>query len=181
MRTLLLSAVLYLLGVAAVLYIRPLLMFHRDGTWKEFGVENPEQNTIFPFWMFCIVWALGAFGLVSLGEYLFGDDEAPVVAGAVAAAAAARPEPIPLQPLPPRTRHRRRDAGISTSIQTPTGVMQPGYYMLDPVGSGVPGVPRYVYIGPEGPGVPASGAPSIAPVSAAPPIPPEGDFSSDEE
>lgn len=153
MRTLLLSAVLYLTGVAAVLYFKPALMFHPDGSWKEFGLEGLER-TMFPFWLFCITWAVAAFGITVVLESIFGGEAgaAAAAAGTAVAATTVPQEPItPLQPLPPRTRHRRRRL-----IQTPSGVMQPGYYMLDPAGSGVPGVPRYIYLGPESPGAPPS-------------------------
>lgn len=63
MRVLLYSAVLYLTGVALVLYFRPSLMFKDDRTWKEFGSQG-EDTTYFPFWLFCIVWAVTAYGIM---------------------------------------------------------------------------------------------------------------------
>ena len=52
--------ILYLVGISVALYLRPALMFNKDGTWKEFGVGNIEA-TVFPFWLFCIVWAVVAY------------------------------------------------------------------------------------------------------------------------
>jgi hypothetical protein len=56
MRVLLLSTVLYLAGVAAILFLRPRLMFRDDGTWKEFSLHDID-GTVVPFWLFCIIWA----------------------------------------------------------------------------------------------------------------------------
>ena len=60
MQALLFSTLVYLIGVAAVLYFRPAAMFRPDGSWKEFGLGAAE-STAFPFWLFCIAWALGSY------------------------------------------------------------------------------------------------------------------------
>jgi hypothetical protein len=64
MRVLLYSALLYLVGVVAVLFLKPAIMFNEDGTWKEFGIDNSKKTTWFPVWLFCIVWALVSFAIV---------------------------------------------------------------------------------------------------------------------
>ncbi len=61
MRVLLVSTILYLLGVAAILFLRPAPMFHEDGRWKEFGLHGDSGTTLFPVWLFCIVWALTSY------------------------------------------------------------------------------------------------------------------------
>lgn len=61
MRVLLLSTVLYLAGIAVLLYIRPPLIFHADGRWKEFGLGGGEDVTVFPLWMFCTLWAFVSY------------------------------------------------------------------------------------------------------------------------
>ncbi len=61
MRVLLLSTVLYLAGIAVLLYVRPPLIFHADGRWKEFGLGGGEDVTVFPLWMFCILWAFVSY------------------------------------------------------------------------------------------------------------------------
>lgn len=64
MRTLILALSLYTVGVASVLYVRPSAMFHADGRWREFGVDGGATGrTPTPFYMFALVWALGAYGL----------------------------------------------------------------------------------------------------------------------
>jgi hypothetical protein len=70
MRVLLFSAILYLIGVVVVLYIRPTYMFREDGSWKEFSIDASKDTTPFPFWAFCILWALVSFAITRffLGE-----------------------------------------------------------------------------------------------------------------
>jgi hypothetical protein len=63
MRVLLLGSIVYLLGVIVILLLKPKLMFTDDGAWKEFGLTTNTKYTWFPFWLFCILWALTAFAL----------------------------------------------------------------------------------------------------------------------
>ena len=59
------SGALYLVGVAVALVIKPSFMFAPDGTWKEFGIGQDEKRyTVFPFWLFCLVWAVLAYVIV---------------------------------------------------------------------------------------------------------------------
>lgn len=130
MRLLIFSGVLYLVGVATILMLRPELMFTPDGIWKEFGIgRNPDTHTWMPFWLFCILWALVSYILVVLladWGFLPGlwvshvEVEAP--ASRVKAANAVNKGP------------------------------KPGYYMLNTEGTGVEGVPKYIYLGPAAPG-----------------------------
>ena len=69
MRVLLLSCFLYLVGVVALLYLKPELMFDKKGDWKEFGFTASESHTWFPFWLFCILWAFISFFIMN---YFFG-------------------------------------------------------------------------------------------------------------
>ena len=144
MRGLLYSAVLYLAGIAIVLYIRPELMFRRDGRWKEFGV-NSLDTTYFPFWMFCIVWAVVAHAIVRL---LVTDDEGIVkkvakAAKSVAAAASATGTGLATYVHNPAT--------ASAAMPEPTEEAQPGYYKLDDSLMRRKGVPRYIFVGQDKP------------------------------
>jgi hypothetical protein len=65
MRVLLFSTVVYLAGIATVLFLRPALMFDRDGRWKEFGIRG-DDATVFPFWSFCIGWAAVSYLVAGL-------------------------------------------------------------------------------------------------------------------
>ncbi len=129
MRLLIFSGILYLAGVALVLSLRPSLMFTEDGIWKEFGIgKNPNTYTWMPFWLFCILWAILSYlfcVLLADGGVLPGLWVSHVE---VEAPAAKTPTP----------------RGPKTAL--------PGYYMLNTEGSGIEGVPKYIYIGPAAPG-----------------------------
>ena len=130
MRLLIFSGVLYLVGVAIVLLMRPELMFTPDGIWKEFGIgRSPETHTWMPFWLFCILWALVSYILiVMLADWglLPGLWVSHVEVEAPAA---------------------RVKAGNSGNKGP-----KAGYYMLNTEGTGVEGVPKYIYLGPAAPG-----------------------------
>jgi hypothetical protein len=65
MRVLIVSTFLYLLGVVGILYTKPSFMFDKSGNWKEFAFKNTENHTWFPFWLFCIIWSVFSFFIVS--------------------------------------------------------------------------------------------------------------------
>ena len=141
MRVLLYSAVLYLFGIALVLYFRPELMFKRNGQWKEFGV-NGLETTYFPFWLFCIVWAVVTHGAIRL---FYSDSDVSVAHSAAtmasltaqtytATTAASLP---PLPPIP--------------VASGPSEEAAPGYYKLDKALFKKKGIPKYIYVGEEKP------------------------------
>ena len=66
MKVLLISCLIYLIGVALVLYFKPTLMFDDKGNWKEFAFTQREKYTWFPFWLFCIIWAIISYFMTSL-------------------------------------------------------------------------------------------------------------------
>lgn len=127
MRLLIFSGVLYLVGVATVLMLRPELMFTPDGIWKEFGIgRSPETHTWMPFWLFCILWALISYILtVMLADW-------GILPGLWVS-------------------HVEVEAPASRSNVGNKGP-KPGYYMLNTEGTGVEGVPKYIYLGPAAPG-----------------------------
>jgi hypothetical protein len=61
MHVLFLALTIYLLGVTIVLYLRPALMFHPGGTWKEFSLNPDPNHTWMPFWLFSILWAFVSY------------------------------------------------------------------------------------------------------------------------
>lgn len=139
MRTLILSAVLYLLGIALILLLRPSLMFHKDGSWKEFGTSS-DEHTIFPFWLACIIWAIVSYlvTLLIVGEYR----DAVVPAAALSTIPLAplpskSPEDL-VNPLPIKTRGRQKNI-INTSLV--------GYHMLNKDATEETGIPQYIYVG----------------------------------
>lgn len=131
MKLLFFSGILYLTGVAIVLYLRPQLMFTSDGVWKEFGIgKNKDSYTWFPFWLFCILWAFVSYFLIILvtpTEYWTSNIE-------VSSPAVGSKRGSP---------HRRVKY---------VEKVKPGYYMLNTEGTGIEGVPKYIYLGPAPPG-----------------------------
>ena len=123
MGVLLFSMLLYLLGVAVLLFLRPQLMFRKDGSWKEFGMGGDEL-TVFPFWMFCIVWAIISYGIARMSS----SDSSGLVASLATTKAVM--ENV-VQPLPTDNK--------------------PGYYKLDTSTVRKKGAPRYIYVGPDAP------------------------------
>jgi len=130
MRLLIFSGVLYLAGVATLLLLRPAFMFTPDGIWKEFGIgRNPETHTWMPFWLFCILWALFSYLLIVIladSGFLPGLWVSHVEVSAPA-------------------------NGFQKASTVNKGP-KPGYYMLNTEGTGIEGVPKYVYLGPAAPG-----------------------------
>lgn len=143
MRTLLLSGILYLIGISLVLLYRPRLMFNADGTWKEFGTVSPN-HTIFPFWMFCIAWAIISYVLITLASRGSSGAAAAVTTtlGTVSSLKPVEPPEDLVAPLPPRTKKKK-----NTDIHTEYGNMKPGYYVLDTKAAQESGVPKYIYMG----------------------------------
>ena len=142
MRTLILSAVLYLLGVAALLLFRPALMFRKDGSWKEFGTLS-DEHSIFPFWLFCIVWAIVSYliTLLIVGEYTTAtgvECAGAVATSAIVAPVEESPEDL-VEPLPLKTKTRRSNI-IDKSLEE-------GYHMLNENATLKKGTPQYVYVG----------------------------------
>ena len=129
MRLLIFSGVLYLVGVATVLMLRPALMFTPDGIWKEFGIgRNPETHTWMPFWLFCILWSLVSY----LAVVLLAD------AGFLPGLWVSHVEV-------------ESPAGRIKTANVANKGPKPGYYMLNTEGTGVEGVPKYIYLGPAAP------------------------------
>ena len=143
---LLYSCVLYLLGIAVVLYLRPTLMFKHNGQWKEFGSHGTE-TTYFPFWLFCIVWAVVTYGSVSA----FVSDRAVVVAKATAAAASLTARIHEVANTPVNTTASAAYSTASGPEEEATEEAAPGYYKLDKALMKRKGVPRYIYVGEEKP------------------------------
>ena len=150
MWTFIFAGVLYLIGVAVILVIKPSFMFTPDGNWKEFGIgKNEARYTPFTFWLFCLVWAFISYILVLVISPIFGrtdysiyEDEMPTVVNN-------------------RGRKNRNvvfseDSDLVFEDELP--VQQPqhqqlpkGYYVLNRKASKIAGVPKYVYLGQEEP------------------------------
>ncbi len=131
MTTLWIAFGIYIVGIAVVLLIRPANMFQPGGgTWKEFGLSNTGNYTIFPFWMFAILWAIVSYALGMLAITFFAS---------VALRSTALPEP---SPVPAATANILTP--VSETLPPPTSPQLPGYYIME---TPVNGAPRYVYFG----------------------------------
>ena len=129
--------VLYLLGIAVLLYLRPALMFHKDGRWKEFGVSG-EETTVFPLWMFCIAWAVISYGI---GRILFREGPVDIVKNASMITAVATGKSLTDGLVEP----------LAVSGPAAEDMSKPGYYKLSTAIMRKKGVPRYIYVGTEVP------------------------------
>jgi len=56
---------IYIIGVSALLILQPKMMFENQ-VWKEFGLHNTTKATIFPVWMFIILWSFLSYGAASI-------------------------------------------------------------------------------------------------------------------
>jgi hypothetical protein len=132
MRRLVIAGLVYLTGIAIVLVIKPTLLFQEDGRWKEFGIgRDPAYYTFLPFWLFTIVWSVISYVLVMLIEDSFYTGEYDEIQE-------------PVQYRRPNIRNRNSQGPAVTRE------LAPGYYMLNEGSTGRNGIPRYVYLGPEG-------------------------------
>lgn len=149
MRVLLYSAVVYLLGVAIVLYLRPSLMFKHSGEWKEFGVQGVD-TTYFPFWLFCIVWAVVAHALIRI-FYSDGSIDTVATATTMASLTARIDDPSPAHKATPLEPLQNSLVSAPTVPVEPTEEAKPGYYKLDSSLMKRKGIPRYIYVGEDKP------------------------------
>jgi hypothetical protein len=154
MRTLLLAAILYLIGVVVILLLRPGFMFDEDGRWKEFGSLS-KDHTMFPFWLFCISWAvlsycvtmyfMGGVGSSSSKKEETVSNSSNSRSGKRSKSGKkgrAPPNAVPedlVEPLPPITPKKDMKP------------MKPGYYVLNDTSKNTGGAPKYVYYGAEPP------------------------------
>jgi hypothetical protein len=84
-----LAIVIYSAGLGLILYTRPSLMFMESGAWKEFGYQRGPRYTVFPFWLFAIVWAIVSYSLsaaitVGFGTYSYASGISTMTAASAA-------------------------------------------------------------------------------------------------
>ena len=128
MQRLIAAGVLYLLGTAIVLLIRPSLMFTDDGSWKEFGIgRNKNTHTWMPFWFFVILWALISYILVTIiFTFYFTETKSNTY---IPSTTYDEPKPV------------RRGRGKSMELPD-------GYYIRNTDGTEISGgIPKYIYLG----------------------------------
>lgn len=153
MSRLLAAGIVYLLGVALILVIKPESMFAEDGTWKEFGIgRNPKTHTWIPFWLFSVLWALVSYILITIGFAMAGiksgqesipslpKQRLPEVPEVIDDVVDIEPDDFDLPPIQPKPRGRR-SRGIPMDLPD-------GYYVLNTRATeAAGGIPKYVYLG----------------------------------
>lgn len=119
-------------------------MFKPGGNWKEFGLSSSQAYTVFPFWMFAVVWAVMSFALVNLGSMFVSSI---VLKSELASATPVTPV-TPVTPAVPTVPTIATPVSQATVLNTvDMGAKAPGYYILEQLATG----PRYVYWGPDPP------------------------------
>lgn len=152
MNVLWIAFTIYIIGIASILYYRPALMFRQDGgTWKEFGLSTKGSYTVFPFWLFTILWAFFSYLLATMGTIFVASAatnsyQSPIQSQQTMPSLFSKQTtnyapPTYAQnysPLPPTF------APPSPTYPPPQQIQQPGYYVLE---SRPSGQPKYVYFG----------------------------------
>ena len=137
MWTFIISGALYLTGVAVVLVLKPSFMFTPDGTWKEFGIgQDPSRYTNFPFWLFCLIWAVVSYIIVLITLPLFDTNQTEVE-------------------MPVKNVRKNRKPVITEDsnlvfddeLEDLQSQLPKGYYILNKKASRISGVPKYVHMG----------------------------------
>ena len=134
------AGILYLLGVAVVLVIKPSVMFAEDGSWKEFGIgRNQKTHTWFPFWFFAIVWALTSYIIVTIVFNVYTPQK-QLNTPRNNAKPMNNAEEVELDDM---------EFEVPTPKKRGKSVKLPeGYYLMNTDGTDIAGgIPKYVYLG----------------------------------
>jgi hypothetical protein len=155
MENLWLAILFYSLGLAAVLHLRPALMFNENGTWKEFGYKRDSRHTMVPFWLFAIVWAILSYAIATAIAWSYNSSTATAAAAGAAyynsnmGSWSSGPEDyeeegdMEEEEIHPVSQPVKRGRGRPR--KTETAQPRTGYYVLEPQTEG--GLRRYVYYG----------------------------------
>ncbi len=146
MTLLIYAGLLYLFGISLVLYLKPELMFTKDGNWKEFGLGRPtEYYTWMPFWLFAVGWSIISYAIILvLASYtgLGGVSMKPDVH-------------VPVESIEPENVSTKSLTSSYSMKKRPANAMEmkPGYYILDVNETIKQGIPKYTFLGPESPNI----------------------------
>lgn len=128
MKILIVSGLLYLLGIAILLFFRPAIMFNSKGEWKEFGIgRDKDKFTPFPFWLFVFVWAIFSYLITRLLFKIINNVDTSIESTII------------------NVNKRNRTQYNNDVVQEQQELM-PGFYILN-TASAKKGVPKYVYYG----------------------------------
>ena len=136
MSLLIYSGLLYLIGISVILAFKPLLMFSKDGKWKEFGIgRSRERYTWMPFWLFAIIWAIISYTIVLI---IVGNTGLNV----------------PAQSMDVVDAEDNMDELVNLTKKSKSSnkpSLKKGYYILNVNETIKNGSPQYIYLGPEAP------------------------------
>ena len=143
MLTFIVAGALYLVGVAVVLVIKPSFMFTPDGNWKEFGIGQSEARyTTFPFWLFCLVWAVLSYIIVLMVlPLMYDEDNEPVYTNS-------KPKKNNNNSNRNKKLIEESDLVFDDEVEE-APVLRKGYYVLNKKASRLAGSPKYIYMGEE--------------------------------
>lgn len=126
------AGLLYLAGVSVILLMRPESMFTPEGGWKEFGIgKNKSLYTPFPFWLFCLVWAVLSYTIVLFISSFW--------TGGAASNSNKVQEIFPVAEI------------AEPEVFEKPKTMTKGYYILNRKATKLSGAPKYIYIGEDPP------------------------------
>ena len=144
MHVLFLALTIYLVGTTIVLYLRPSVMFHPGGTWKEFSLNPDPNHTNMPFWLFSILWAFLSYLIASFIQRMMVSLPTPE-GDSAEFEPIELPEPVAELPEP--------DIGEGPTVPEPVSKnmglnkTRNGYYVLNTQKYSRNQVPMYVYYG----------------------------------
>lgn len=148
------SGLLYLVGVSVLLYLKPELMFTKDGEWKEFGLgRNPERYTWLPFWLFTILWAILSYLIVLTlsSPSPSSSSSSSMSLSSLSSLSASEDLPVSVEELEPENVSLKSLSPSLKKKPANSGEMKKGYYILDANETAKRGIPKYIYLGPEAP------------------------------
>jgi len=141
------AGILYLLGIALVLYIKPELMFTPDGQWKEFGIgQSEERYSPFPFWLFCLAWAIFSYTFIVILTTVVGEKQVNRNSRSVTAEKNVMTS-IRNNVSKLYTKNNASHELNTIDFSEGTDNLPNGYYVLNKKATRLSGMPKYVYIG----------------------------------
>lgn len=135
MSLLIYSGLLYLIGISVILAFKPLLMFSKDGKWKEFGIgRSRERYTWMPFWLFAIIWAIISYTIVLI-----------IADRGLNATNTTNESMIDTE------NNMEELVNLTKKSKSSNKSIKKGYYILNTNETMKNGQPKYIYLGPETP------------------------------
>ncbi len=141
------AGILYLLGVALVLYVKPAMMFTPDGQWKEFGIGQDEARySPFPFWLFCLAWGIVSYTLVVILTTIVGESNSLRNSRSVVA------EQNLANTFQANVTKMFKKSNAPQEFDTVdfsegTEGLPNGYYVLNKKATRLSGMPKYIFVG----------------------------------